>query len=155
MSRRSRKMAIELASDIGVRAMDLHAYGDAAAVDALRYVSMVNPDIFAWLRERINESVPAREHRPLAVSDWIDDLANQAIDRWTQRVELPWSGALAEVLREALAQRTCQHCQHWHRDALDHHSGDCHAIETTWGDSRAVTGADFGCHDFTPRTAQP
>lgn len=44
---------IELASDIGSKAFDLHCYGDAMARVALREVARVNPEMLAWLRDRL------------------------------------------------------------------------------------------------------
>jgi hypothetical protein len=53
MSRKPKRTPIELASDIGVKAFDLHAYGDRVAVEALSFISQVNPEVFAWLRDRL------------------------------------------------------------------------------------------------------
>lgn len=53
MSRRSTRSPIELASDIGAKAMDLHAHGDREAVAAFAFLAKVNPEVFAWLRDRL------------------------------------------------------------------------------------------------------
>lgn len=53
---RKLRSAVELASDIGAKAFDLYAHGDRAAVDALRVLVSVNPEMFAWLRDRLNEA---------------------------------------------------------------------------------------------------
>lgn len=50
---RSRRSPVELASDIGAKAFDLHAYGNVAALRALAIVARVNPDVLAWLRDRL------------------------------------------------------------------------------------------------------
>lgn len=52
MSRRNRS-PIELASDIGAKAFDLHCYGDDVARSALNEVGRVNPEMLAWLRDRL------------------------------------------------------------------------------------------------------
>jgi hypothetical protein len=56
VAKRVAKSAVELASDIGSKALDLHQHGDVNAVNALRFVMKVNPDIFDWLRQRLKEA---------------------------------------------------------------------------------------------------
>lgn len=61
----SRKDPVELASDLGARAHDLYALGDATALAALGFVARVNPEILAWLRDRLLDLTvfdEAREH---------------------------------------------------------------------------------------------
>lgn len=53
MARKATRTPIELASDIGAKAMDLHAHGDQAAIEALAFLAKVNPEVFAWLRDRL------------------------------------------------------------------------------------------------------
>jgi hypothetical protein len=53
VSRRSTRTPIELASDIGAKAFDLHAHGDREAVAALSLIARVNPEVLAWLRDRL------------------------------------------------------------------------------------------------------
>ena len=48
------KMPIEYASAVGTAAADLHDFGDAEADAALKFISAVNPQLFAWLRDRLN-----------------------------------------------------------------------------------------------------
>lgn len=50
---RASKTPVELASDIGAKAFDLYAHGDVAARAALAVVARVNPDMLAWLRDRL------------------------------------------------------------------------------------------------------
>lgn len=52
-TRKSTRSAVELASDIGAKAFDLHCYGDAVARGALREIAKVNPEMLAWLRDRL------------------------------------------------------------------------------------------------------
>lgn len=56
MADRKSKSAIELASDIGAKAYDLMQYDDAAVRGALRVLVTVNPEVFAWLRDRLQEA---------------------------------------------------------------------------------------------------
>jgi hypothetical protein len=51
--RKPKRSPVELASDIGAKALDLHAYGDQQAVEALSFLAKVNPEVFAWLRDRL------------------------------------------------------------------------------------------------------
>ena len=44
---------ITLASDIGAKAFDLSQYGDVIARGALLEVARVNPEMLAWLRDRL------------------------------------------------------------------------------------------------------
>lgn len=60
MSRR--RDPIELASDIGSKAFDLHQHGDAVARMALREVAKVNPEMLAWLRDRLLDITAQRPH---------------------------------------------------------------------------------------------
>lgn len=53
--------AVELASDIGAKAHDLYAHGDPAAVMALRAVAEANPEMMAWLRDRLIDSIPPQK----------------------------------------------------------------------------------------------
>jgi hypothetical protein len=50
---RRQKSPVELASDIGAKAFDLSQYGDLTACRALYEVARVNPDMLAWLRDRL------------------------------------------------------------------------------------------------------
>lgn len=52
MSRRYRE-PVEIASDIGAKAHDLYQHGDAVARRALYEVAVVNPEMLAWLRDRL------------------------------------------------------------------------------------------------------
>lgn len=47
------KTPVELASDIGAKAHDLYQFGDNAARAALYEVAVVNPEMLAWLRDRL------------------------------------------------------------------------------------------------------
>lgn len=60
----SKKSILDLASAIGVCALDLQPYGDAAAVDALKFLAGANPDVFAWLRDRLADALPPTEAAP-------------------------------------------------------------------------------------------
>ena len=51
--RRATRDPVELASDIGAKAHDLYAYGDHVAIASLRVVAAVNPEMLAWLRDRL------------------------------------------------------------------------------------------------------
>jgi hypothetical protein len=53
MSRKSRRSPVEIASDLGTKAFDLYAHGDQEAVAALSIVAQVDPETFAWLRDRL------------------------------------------------------------------------------------------------------
>lgn len=53
MRRKPTRSPVELASDIGAKAFDLYAHGDHAANVALATVAHVNPEMFAWLRDRL------------------------------------------------------------------------------------------------------
>ena len=53
---------MELASDIGAKAFDLYAYGDVTARQALSVVARVNPEVLAWLRDRL---LDITEQRPI------------------------------------------------------------------------------------------
>jgi hypothetical protein len=56
------KMPIEYASAVGSAAMDLHAFGDTEAHAALAVLAQVNPELFTWLRDRLNAlNLPAQE----------------------------------------------------------------------------------------------
>jgi len=66
MAARSARSAVELASDIGAKAFDLHGHGDHAARAALAVVARVNPEMLAWLRDRllditVQRPIPPRE----------------------------------------------------------------------------------------------
>lgn len=50
---RHRRLPVELASDIGAKAFDLSQWGDSHARIALRVVAKVNPEVLAWLRDRL------------------------------------------------------------------------------------------------------
>lgn len=58
----SKRSAVELASDIGAKAHDLYQYGDRPAIAALRVVAQVNPEMLAWLRDRL---LDITQQRPL------------------------------------------------------------------------------------------
>lgn len=62
MSGRRLKPAGEIASDVGASAADLYVYGNVEARRAIEFVSAVNPDVFAWLRDRLNLSVDSRKN---------------------------------------------------------------------------------------------
>lgn len=49
----SRKTPVEIASDIGGKAFDLYQHGDTQARAALRVIARVNPEMMAWLRDRL------------------------------------------------------------------------------------------------------
>ena len=49
----SRRVQVELASDIGEKAHALMRHGDGDAVFALGVVARVNPEALAWLRDRL------------------------------------------------------------------------------------------------------
>lgn len=53
MTTRRVRDPIEVASDLGAKAHDLYQFGDSRARLALREVAKVNPDILAWLRDRL------------------------------------------------------------------------------------------------------
>lgn len=53
MTRKSTKTPVEIASDLGAKAHDLYMHGDVQARAALRVVARVNPDMLAWLRDRL------------------------------------------------------------------------------------------------------
>jgi hypothetical protein len=53
MAGRSTKTPVEIASDLGAKAHDLYMHGDVQARAALRVVAKVNPEMFAWLRDRL------------------------------------------------------------------------------------------------------
>lgn len=53
MSRRLTKTPVEIASDLGAKAHDLYMCGDVQARAALRVIARVNPDMLAWLRDRL------------------------------------------------------------------------------------------------------
>jgi hypothetical protein len=57
MGRKPTRSPVELASDIGAKAMDLYAYGDLEAVEAFSLLARVNPEVFTWLRDRLNSAV--------------------------------------------------------------------------------------------------
>jgi hypothetical protein len=50
---RQLKSPIELASDIGSKAMDLLSHGDVTTEEAFRFLMKVNPEIFQWLQARL------------------------------------------------------------------------------------------------------
>lgn len=58
MTRRITRTAIELASDIGSKAMDLYQHGDRAALEAFKVLVTVNTEVFAWLRDRLVDLGP-------------------------------------------------------------------------------------------------
>lgn len=62
---RRRKSPVELASDIGSKAFDLHCYGDPLARQALREIAKVNPEMLAWLRDRL---LDITQQRPMPSS---------------------------------------------------------------------------------------
>ena len=69
MASRRERSPVEIASDLGARAHDLYQCGDARARMALRYVAQVNPDMLAWLRDRlldISAQRPLPEKPPAA-----------------------------------------------------------------------------------------
>ena len=49
----SKKSPVEIASDLGAKAHDLYQHGDSAACAALFVVARVNPEMLAWLRDRL------------------------------------------------------------------------------------------------------
>lgn len=53
-----------MASDIGAKAFDLHCYGDGIARVALREVAQVNPEMLAWLRDRLLDITQQRQISP-------------------------------------------------------------------------------------------
>ena len=75
--RKARRDPVELASDIGAKAFDLLQHGNIEALKALDVVCRVNPDVFAWLRDRLldltaqpaiewpRETRPAQASRPI------------------------------------------------------------------------------------------
>lgn len=62
-----RRSPVEIASDIGAKAHDLHSWGsDYIARSALREVAKVNPEMLAWLRDQLlaitqQPEIPRRE----------------------------------------------------------------------------------------------
>lgn len=62
--RRSARSPVELASDLGAKAHDLYQHGDRAAVAALRVVAKVNPEMLAWLRDRLLDITQQRPIPP-------------------------------------------------------------------------------------------
>jgi hypothetical protein len=67
MSRRSTKSPVEIASDLGAKAHDLYTHGDTQARAALRVIAQVNPEMMAWLRDRL---LDITEQRPLPQNDY-------------------------------------------------------------------------------------
>jgi len=67
---RSRRDPVELASDIGAKAFDLLQHGDTQARAALRVVARVNPEVLAWLRDRL---LDITQQRP----DVLEAIANR------------------------------------------------------------------------------
>jgi hypothetical protein len=55
MARKSNRDPVELASEIGSRAFDLYQHGDVTACRALATIARVNPEVLAWLRDRLLE----------------------------------------------------------------------------------------------------
>jgi hypothetical protein len=55
------KTPLELASAVGVAAANLHDYcgGDEEVEGALKFLVPVNPELFAWLRDRLNAAIDA------------------------------------------------------------------------------------------------
>lgn len=53
MSPRRTKDPVEIASDLGAKAHDLYQHGDGVARQALYVVAKVNPEMLAWLRDRL------------------------------------------------------------------------------------------------------
>lgn len=49
----SKRSPVELASDIGAKAFDLYQHGDRSACAALKVIAQVNPEMLAWLRDRL------------------------------------------------------------------------------------------------------
>lgn len=73
MARRPRD-PVEIASDIGAKAFDLMQHGDVAACRALWTVARVNPEMLAWLRDRLlditqQRPVPVRPSQPHTCHD--------------------------------------------------------------------------------------
>ena len=60
----SRKTPVELASDIGAKAHDLYQHGDRVSCAALSAVAKVNPEMLAWLRDRLLDITQQRPIPP-------------------------------------------------------------------------------------------
>jgi hypothetical protein len=65
MASRRERNPVEIASDLGARAHDLYSCGNARALAALSIVAQVNPEMLAWLRDRL---LDITEQRPLPES---------------------------------------------------------------------------------------
>jgi len=119
MKRRLRP-AVELASDIGAKAADLHAHGDAAALEALDFLCKVNPDVYSWLLDRLMAVRSRRRYGPLSSPAPIDGkdshwalrqcyiMARRSVNvtgnhspRWENVIRLcELAGCTSEVLRD-------------------------------------------------------
>lgn len=69
MTKRMRRPAVEVVSDIGALAHDLQCYYDEEIVEAVKVCRTVNPEMFAWLVRVLDSyrSAPTNE------ADWVDE----------------------------------------------------------------------------------
>ena len=73
----SKKSPVEIASDLGAKAHDLYQHGDLAACAALRVIARVNPEMLAWLRDRLLDIT-----QPRPIPDRRIDAERQADGGW-------------------------------------------------------------------------
>lgn len=67
------KSSVEVASDLGAKAHDLYQFGDREARIALSVVAKINPDMLAWLRDRLLDITQQRPIPSKDLNDYLKD----------------------------------------------------------------------------------